>query len=60
VVCLFMTGNTPDRPHPELTIGCLSKPFSDAALLRALGIASAIAAGASVERRVLPAEFTLY
>lgn len=27
VTCLFMTGNPPDEPHPDLAIGVLAKPF---------------------------------
>jgi two-component system, response regulator PdtaR len=45
VVCIFMTGNAPDGPQPELAIGCLSKPFSDKVLAAALSIGKAVIGG---------------
>lgn len=60
IPCLFMTGNPPDRPRPDLTIGCLSKPFSDAALMRALELGREIIAGSRPPPTSLPPGLELY
>lgn len=46
VVCIFLTGNPPNGPKPELAIGCLPKPFSDKVLAAALKIGEAVIEGA--------------
>lgn len=60
IACLFMTGNPPDRPRPELTIGCLSKPFSDDALMRALEAGREIIEGTRPPPETLPPGLELY
>lgn len=60
IPCLFMTGNPPERPRPDLTIGCLSKPFSDEALMRALQIGREILDGLRPPPTRLPPGLELY
>jgi CheY-like chemotaxis protein len=45
VACLFTTGKAPGFPVPDLAIGCLSKPFQEADLVRALSEAEDILRG---------------
>lgn len=45
VVCVFLTGNPPDGPRPDLAIGCLPKPFSDKTLAATVKIAEAVIEG---------------
>jgi CheY-like chemotaxis protein len=45
VACLFTTGKTPSFPLPDLALGCLTKPFEDADLVRALTEAEDILRG---------------
>lgn len=45
VVCIFLTGNPPGGPKPELALGCLPKPFSDKVLAGALKIGEAVIQG---------------
>jgi len=60
VAALFMTGNVPPEPRPDLTLGCLSKPFGDDALFRALEVARALASGDPPPARGLPPELEIY
>lgn len=60
IPAMFMTGNPPEVPRPDLTLGCLSKPFSDEALFVAVEIGCAIARGESPPERPLPRELSLY
>jgi CheY-like chemotaxis protein len=39
IACIFLTGNAPDRPRPDLALGCLPKPYSDAGLMSAIKVA---------------------
>ena len=50
VVCIFLTGNPPDGPRPDLALGCLPKPFSDAGLAGSIKVAEAF-----IKRLPLPA-----
>ncbi len=45
VICIFLTGNPPRGPRPDLALGCLPKPFSDIGLLGAIEIAEAFIEG---------------
>ena len=45
VVCIFLTGNPPGGPRPDLALGCLPKPFSDSSLAGTIKIAEAVIAG---------------
>jgi CheY-like chemotaxis protein len=62
VLCLFVTGSAPSFPLPDLAIGCLTKPFTEADLLCALVEAEDILRGREklVLRRTLPARLELY
>lgn len=44
-VCVFLTGNPPDGPRPDLALGCLPKPFSDKTLVATVKIAEAVIEG---------------
>jgi len=62
IACLFTTGRAPGIPVPDLAIGCLSKPFREEDLVRALGEAEDILRG---RRRIvlharLPEPLQLY
>jgi CheY-like chemotaxis protein len=60
IPCLFMTGNVPARPRPDLTLGVLAKPFSDDAFFAALDVASKVIAGDEPVPTTLPPELNLY
>lgn len=45
VICIFLTGNPPGGPRPDLALGCLPKPFSDVGLAGAVKIAEAVING---------------
>lgn len=59
VACLFLTGNPPAEPLPNLAIGCLTKPFHDDSLIAVLGVARARAWGGDLPD-CLPPELRLY
>lgn len=60
IACLFMTGNVPVQPRPDLTLGVLAKPFSDNALFGALEVAGKILHGEAPAPTELPPELKLY
>lgn len=60
IACLFMTGNPPAKPRPDLTLGVLCKPFADDALFRSLEIAEGIVRGNRSRPSKLPPELYLY
>lgn len=45
IACIFLTGNAPDKPRPDLALGCLPKPYSDAGLMSAVAVAEAYRGG---------------
>lgn len=45
VICIFLTGNLPQEPRPDLALGCLPKPFPDNSLEGAIRIAEAVIQG---------------
>jgi DNA-binding response OmpR family regulator len=57
-VCVFLTGNPPDGPRPDLALGCLPKPFSDKTLAVTVKIAEAVIEGLPVP--ALPTGLQLY
>lgn len=59
IACLFLTGNPPAEPLPDLAIGCLAKPFHDDSLIAALDLARARAWGTDPPD-CLPPELQLY
>lgn len=58
VICIFLTGNPPDGRRPDLALGCLPKPFSDAGLAGAIKIAEAVIEGSPLPKA--PPELELY
>lgn len=56
VICIFLTGNPPGGPRPDLALGCLPKPFSDIALAAAIKIAEAVIAGSPLPKAPLDLE----
>lgn len=58
VVCIFLTGNPPKGPRPDLALGCLPKPFSDESLQGAIKIAAAVIDGLPLPKA--PPDFQLY
>ena len=62
VLCLFTTGGGLAMPVPDLAIGCLAKPYDEAALVQALREAEDALCGRSrlVRVRRLPEQLQLY
>jgi CheY-like chemotaxis protein len=62
VLCLFTTGKAPGFPVADLAIGCLTKPFNEADLVRALAEAEDILRGRQrlVLKRSLPEQLQIY
>jgi len=58
VICIFLTGNAPDAPRPDLALGCLAKPFSNVGLAGAIKIAKAVVEGSPLPKP--PPELELY
>ena len=58
VICIFVTGNPPIEPRPDLALGCLPKPFSDVGLADAIKIAEAVIEGSPLPKP--PPELELY
>ena len=56
VICIFLTGNPPGGPRPDLALGCLPKPFSDVALAAAIKIAEAVIEGSPLPKAPLDLE----
>lgn len=56
VICIFVTGNPPRIPRPDIALGCLPKPFSDAALAAAIKIAEAVIEGSPLPKAPLDLE----
>jgi DNA-binding NarL/FixJ family response regulator len=62
IPCLFTTATPPGFPVGDLALGCLSKPFQEADLVRALAEAEDVLRGRArlVRRRRLPEPLQLY
>lgn len=62
ILCLFTTGKAPGFPLPDLAIGCLTKPFEEGDLARALDEAEDIMRGREklVRLRRLPEQLEIY
>ena len=60
VACLFMTGKAPPFPMPDLALGCLSKPYTEEDVVRALKAAEDKLKGRERLRPSLPDNLLLY
>ncbi len=56
VICVFLTGNPPGGPRPDLALGCLRKPYRNAALAGAIKIAEAVIEGLPLPKAPLDLE----
>jgi len=56
VICIFLTGNPPGGPRPDLALGCIPKPFSDSVLAGAIRIAKAVIEGSPLPKPPLGLE----
>ncbi len=57
---LFVSGNSPNFPMPDLALGCLAKPVTAEDVHCSLAIVEDILRGRNTLRRKLPANLTLY
>lgn len=48
IMCVFLTGNSPETALSDLAIGCLTKPCSDDALMAAIHIAAILSDGSEL------------
>lgn len=57
---LFVTGQAPDFPMPDLALGCLMKPFTAEDVHRSLAMAEDIMRGRETFRQKMPQNLTMY
>ena len=60
IPCLFCTSNAPPFQMPELALGCLTKPYTEDDLVRALKAAEDIMRGRERHRPSLPPALQIY
>jgi response regulator of citrate/malate metabolism len=60
VACLFVSGNAPSFPMPDLALGCLVKPFTAEDVHRSLAMAEDILRGRETLRPRLPDNLMIY
>ena len=60
VPCLFVSGNPPSFPMPDLALGCLVKPFTAEDVHRSLAMAEDMMRGSETLRPRLPDNLTIY
>ena len=60
IPCLFVTGNPPGFPMPDLALGCLLKPFTAEDVHRTLAMAEDVMRGRETLRPKLPANLLIY
>lgn len=60
VACLFTTGKAPSFPMPDLALGCLTKPYTEEDVVRALKAAEDRLRGRERLRPSLPENLRIY
>lgn len=60
IACLFTTGKAPSFPMPDLALGCLTKPYTEEDVVRALKAAEDKLRGRERLRPSLPENLHLY
>jgi len=60
VACLFTTGKAPPFPMPDLALGCLTKPYTEEDVVRALKAAEDLVRGRERLRPSLPENLRIY
>jgi len=60
VPCLFVSGEAPSFPMPDLALGCLMKPFTAEDVHRSLAAAEDLLRGRETLRPKMPDNLTLY
>ena len=60
IPCLFVTGNSPGFPMPDLALGCLLKPFTAEDVHRSLAMAEDVMRGRETLRPKLPSNLLIY
>ena len=60
IPCVFVTGNSPGFPMPDLALGCLLKPFTAEDVHRTLAMAEDVMRGREAFRPKMPVNLTLY
>src|SRR3954453_19920713 len=60
IPCLFVSGKAPRFPMPDLSLGCLMKPFTAEDVHRSLSMAEDLLRGRETHRPKLPDNLTLY
>ena len=60
IPCVFVTGNSPGFPMPDLALGCLLKPFTAEDVHRTLATAEDMMRGRETFRPKLPSNLLIY
>ena len=60
VPCLFVSGQAPGFPMPDLALGCLMKPFTAEDVHRSLAMAEDLMRGRETLRPKIPENLTIY
>ena len=60
VPCLFVSGKAPRFPMPDLSLGCLMKPFTAEDVHRSLAMAEDLLRGREALRPRMPDNLTIY
>jgi CheY-like chemotaxis protein len=60
IPCLFVSGQAPSFPMPDLALGCLLKPFTGNEVHRAIAIAEDLMRGRETVRSHMPENLTFY
>ena len=60
IPCMFVTGNSPGFPMPDLALGCLMKPFTAEDVHRSLAMAEDLLRGRETLRPKVPHNLMIY